>query len=150
MDAITLLNAVNNMSANASGNDDAEQQQQYQLDLMREQDKYNRAAMNQQKANQKEMYEYTGYESKVRQLKAAGLNPALVYGMGGTGGGTTGGGAALGVGLGSAPNVNMQTSNKIASQGMMLQLQKLTSEIELNKSIANRIVFIPYNCINLS
>ena len=38
----------------------------------------------------KDMYEYTGFASKVRQMKEAGLNPALMYAGGGSGGGVTG------------------------------------------------------------
>lgn len=42
---------------------------------------------------QKQMWEATNYPAQVEQLKKAGLNPALLYGMGGAGGATTGGGA---------------------------------------------------------
>lgn len=41
---------------------------------------------------QLQMWLDTNYSAQVEQLKKAGLNPALLYGMGGSGGATTGGG----------------------------------------------------------
>ena len=63
-------------------------------------------------------------------MEAAGLNPALIYGMGGQGGSTAGAGQANGVGLSDAKG--MQTG--MAIQGMGLELANLVSQIELNKS----------------
>ena len=83
------------------------------------------------------MFQATGYGAKVKQLKEAGLNPALIYGMGGAGGGTTGNISAPQVSQGSAPNVAAATANKTASVGMALQLAKLQSEIKVNEPIAN-------------
>lgn len=39
---------------------------------------------------QLEMWKATNYGAQMQQLKAAGLNPGLIYGMGGAGGATTG------------------------------------------------------------
>ena len=45
------------------------------------------------------MWDYTNYENQKEHLKAAGLNPALLYGSSGGGGGSAaGGGNAAGVG----------------------------------------------------
>ena len=38
---------------------------------------------------QMKMWEATNYKAQVEQLKKAGLNPGLLYGMGGAGGATT-------------------------------------------------------------
>ena len=42
------------------------------------------------------MFDYTGYENQVKQMKAAGLNPALMYGSAGSGGSTQGGAGMAG------------------------------------------------------
>lgn len=139
MDPITALNAINGAAQLVNHNNDAQRQQNYQLELMDRQYQYNSQAMNQQLQAEKEMYDYTGYQSKVDQLNQAGLNPGLVYGMGGGGGGVTGSITAPQVGQGSAPNVSASTSNKIAEQGMMLQLAKLKSEIAVNEAQANQM-----------
>lgn len=63
--------------------------------------KQNEALIEQQIAGQKEMANYnqmlqhqmwnaTNYAQQIKQLQAAGLNPGLIYGMGGAGGATTG------------------------------------------------------------
>ena len=39
---------------------------------------------------QKEMWKATSFPAQIEQIKIAGLNPALVYGMGGSGGATVG------------------------------------------------------------
>ena len=49
----------------------------------------------------KDMWNYSNYENQVAHMKAAGLNPALLYGNGGGGGGTATGGTAI-AGQGSA------------------------------------------------
>lgn len=138
MDAISTLGLITGAAtgvANLTSND-AERQQAYQLELMKRQNDYNRAAAERQMAMQKEMYEYTGFGGKVRQLKEAGLNPGLIYGMGSAGGGVTGNTSAAQTGLGSAPNTAASRATKLQSIGMGLQLAKLQSEIEVNKSVA--------------
>lgn len=57
------------------------QQAQWQMQLM-----------NHQTRKQLEMWEKTSYGAQVEQMKKAGINPALMYGMGGGGGQTVGGG----------------------------------------------------------
>lgn len=138
MDPITALgaitgvaNTVDNLSGSAS-----DRQQAYQMELMNAQAQKNKEAMEDQARAQREMYEYTGYESKVRQMKAAGLNPGLLYQQGG--GGVTGNISAPQVSQGQAPNVAAEKQNKTANVGMALQLAKLQSEIDLNKSQADK------------
>lgn len=51
---------------------------------------YDTIWMNRQQKAALEMWEATGYKGQKRQLIEAGLNPGLMYGMGGGGGATTG------------------------------------------------------------
>lgn len=48
------------------------------------QNQWNKEAAEKSQEYAKEMFDYTGYESQVRQMKAAGLNPALLNGGGGS------------------------------------------------------------------
>lgn len=109
-------------------------QQNMSYDLMSKQSKLNSKALAQQVAAQKELYEYTGYGSKVRQMKDAGLNPALIYGGGGAG--VTGNVSAPQVGLPSAPNFSAFQSNRLANN---IAMAKMQSEIELNKASAESL-----------
>lgn len=76
----------------------------------------------------KNMYEYTGYASKVRQMKDAGLNPALMYAGGGAGGGVTGN-VSGGAGKGNASDEVSRRMADISSMGMALQNAKLAAEV---------------------
>lgn len=84
---------------------------------------------------QKEMWDATNSEAQVAHLKAAGLNPALMYGGGGGGGTTTGSGSASIGGAQASDESSRQMANT-ASLGMGLQLAKLQSEIKVNESVA--------------
>lgn len=78
----------------------------------------------QQKANWATMDRVNAYNApsaQVERLKAAGLNPALMYGGGG-GGGTT---AAQAVGSANAG----QASDEVSRKGMALQMAKMGAEI---------------------
>lgn len=135
MDPIAALGAINGVkqTIDSMTGSASDKQQQYQLELMREQEAANRRGTDYQTQKAKEMYEYTGYGSKVRQMKDAGLNPALVYQQGGAG--VTGNINAPQVSQGSAPNV---AAEKQINMGMALQLAKLQSEIDVNKSVTER------------
>lgn len=85
----------------------------------------------------KEMFDYTGYENQVKQMKAAGLNPALMYGHAG-GIGTT---VSSSAGSASGSQASDETSRKLANiqmQGMGLQMQKLNAEIQKTKAEAEK------------
>lgn len=82
------------------------------------------AGINQQ--HNKDMFDYTGYQAQVAQMKAAGLNPALMYGSAG-GGGSTQGGAGMagsaGAGNGSVGGTpSAPDTGIISGVGMGLQL----------------------------
>ena len=48
------------------------------------------------------MWNYTNYENQKKHLEAAGLNPALLYGMSGGGGATAAGAIVTGKQIGRA------------------------------------------------
>lgn len=140
-----------------------------QLKLMERQQQYNKelgeinqgyakemAAINQQYALQagkqshlynQEMWDYTNYENQVKHLEAAGLNPALLYGQGGSGGATAAGGAVgNGQGIaGQAPSGGSPQAIKsqmIEGAGMGMQLglmeaQKKAIEAKAKKDAAD-------------
>lgn len=91
---------------------------------------------------QRAMYDYTFNKNtaaeQVKRLKEAGLNPSLMYGMSGASGtqGTTGSAAAAGVGQGNTSDRAEKAAIGLQQQGMALQMAKLASEIDVNKSVA--------------
>lgn len=85
---------------------------------------------------QKEMIDYTNPSMTMKRLEDAGLNPALMYGQGGAGGTTTGSAGQSGVAGGTASDEASRKMTSIQQQGMALQMAKLQSEIDVNKSVA--------------
>ena len=96
-------------------------------EMMGLQAKYNREAAAYSQQLQKETWDYTNYENQVKHLKAAGLNPALIYGMSGGGGTTTGSAQAAGVG-------NPGTT----AVGMGLEAAQMFSNIRLTNAEASK------------
>lgn len=94
--------ATAGINANSQRNRDKKSMSN-QMGLMREQYQ-NQKNLNQQGADlQFQQWEKTNYPAQMEMMKKAGLNPGLMYGMGGAGGataGSQGGGAAMG---GQAP-----------------------------------------------
>ena len=109
-----------------------ELQNQYEQGNMKYQSELNEAAA---KANQQRMIDYfnltaqyNSAEQQKERLKEAGLNPALMYGQGGSGGsgtGATGGAQAAGVGLAQSQAV-----------GMGLQLKSIAAQTKLAEANA--------------
>jgi hypothetical protein len=66
----------------------------------------------------KEMWDYTNYENQKRHLEAAGLNPALLYGMSGGGGATAAG--AQGSGSSAVGGNEMAAGNAQKAMGLMM------------------------------
>ena len=124
-----IMGVIGAASALQSGSNQSYNEEQAQLRQARinkEQAKYNQGlAM--------EYWDYTNWENQVDHLKKAGLNPALMYAKGGTGG-QTGGGQAQGVGL----SPSNQEAVKAQQIGMALQLAQLKSQIEVNESVAKK------------
>ena len=103
-----------------------EREHQRQLEYMGLQAKYNKEQAQYSTELSKEMWDYTNFENQVKHLKAAGLNPALLYGNGGGGGGSaSGGGNAAGVGLPTSTGV-----------GMGIQWEQMEAQKELAKAEA--------------
>lgn len=124
-----IMGVIGAASALQSGSNQSYNEEQAQLrqaKINKEQAKYNQGlAM--------EYWDYTNWENQVDHLKKAGLNPALMYAKGGTGG-QTGGGQAQGVGL----SPSNQEAVKAQQIGMALQLAQLKSQIEVNESVAKK------------
>lgn len=78
-------------------------QRRQQEDLQNIQLRGNEIALKQQARKELEMWKATSYPAQIKMMKEAGINPALMYGMGG-GGGTTVGGGGAGVSGGTAPS----------------------------------------------
>ena len=85
---------------------------------------------------QKQLWDSTNMEAQRKHLEAAGLNPALMYAKGGSGGSTGSGGASVGSGQ-SSDVASMQ----IAQTNQMMQglaMMRMKSEIAVNESVANK------------
>lgn len=107
----------------------------YNLEYMDKQFQQNKEAaeINQQYA--KDMYDYTSYENQRRHMEAANLNPALMYGMGGTAGGSASGAGTMGGG--SQPSTNPVSAGAQYGQ-MSLNGMVIMSEIAKNNAQANK------------
>lgn len=84
---------------------------------------------------QKEMWDYTNYENQMEHIKNAGLNPGLLYGIGGGGGQTVGAGAPgvsanapSGGNQGSGMGISMQ--EVVQTRLMEAQAKKIEAETE--------------------
>lgn len=96
---------------------------------------------------QMEMWERTGYGPQKEQMKAAGINPALMYGMGGGGAQTIGNNSAIGVSGANAPSGSGREAEEFAGMGIQMatqlallkaQKENIESDTELNKVEANK------------
>lgn len=104
-------------------------QYDYQRKLMELQASINKNQAKVSNQLAKDMWDYTNFKNQVKHLKAAGLNPALLYGKGGAGGATTGGaGQAAGVGLPTA-----------VSPTMALEWQSMQADIDLKRAEAAKV-----------
>ena len=105
-----------------------------QLRLMDIQNRYNeQMAKNNQQRN-KDLWDYTNYENQKQHIKNAGLNPALMYGIGGGGGVSANGAQGQGVTQPTDRSVEMG----LKQQGLGLQLASIASQVDLNKSQAEK------------
>lgn len=104
-----------------------------------------------QYGTQMDMWNKTNYPAQVEQMKKAGLNPGLMYGMGGGGGATTGAGAANSGSVNVAPidvatfalmkaqkeNIEADTANKKAGAEYTggAQTDKTKAETDYTKGV---------------
>lgn len=95
--------------------------------LQKQQLKGQKQALAQQNEAQLEMWNKTNYGAQVAHLKQAGLNPALIYGMGGQGGMSTGAGGGMPDSQGTEP----------IAKGMGIQMGLLEAQKAVLESQAN-------------
>jgi hypothetical protein len=105
-----------------------------QLKLMEIQNRYNEQMAKNNQLRNKDLWDYTNYENQKQHIKNAGLNPALIYGMGGGGGVSASGAQGQGVTQPTDRSVEMG----LKQQGLGLQLASIASQVDLNKSQAEK------------
>lgn len=98
-----------------------EKQNQAENDRMALQNQWNKEAAAQSQQYAKEMFDYTGYENQVKQMKAAGLNPALMNGGGGS--------------AGQASGAEVQPAEAFQPMGIQMALQ--AQQVMANTQLAN-------------
>lgn len=117
---------------------------QDQKELMKQQYQYNKGLMQDSYSYQQGLYDHT-YEktkaaSQVKNLKEAGLNPALMYAQGaGQGASTTTGGGSASVSGGSASGMAERQMANQQGVKMMLDAQMMQSQIKLANAEADNL-----------
>lgn len=122
----------------AFGGINDERQLRQQKELQKQQIEGNKQMMDYSQTKQMDMWNKTNSEAQMKHLKAAGLNPGLMYGMSGPGGGTTGapsGSVDGGKAADAASTQNAATSMagmgmQMAAQTQLLQAQKENVEAD--------------------
>ena len=99
-----------------------EKQNQAENERMALQNQWNKDAAAQSQQYAKEMFDYTGYENQVKQMKAAGLNPALMNGGGGSAGQASAG-------------AEVQPAQAFQPMGIQMALQ--AQQVMANTQLAN-------------
>lgn len=131
--ANTITGAVQNKKALAWQKEQWQQQMQYGREMwekqneaennrMALQNQWNKEAAAQSQQYAKEMFDYTGYENQVKQMKAAGLNPALMNGGGGSAGQASAG-------------AEVQPAQAFEPMGIQMALQ--AQQVMANTQLAN-------------
>lgn len=94
---------------------------------MEQQNEWNKEAAKQSQEYAKEMFDYTGYENQVKQMKAAGLNPALLNGGSGSAGQAHG------------ATVNPATAMQPMGLQVALQAQQTAAQTALTNAQAEKV-----------
>lgn len=94
---------------------------------MEQQNQWNKEAAAKSQEYAKEMFDYTGYENQVKQMKAAGLNPALLNGGAGSAGQAHG------------ATVNPATAMQPMGLQVALQAQQTAAQTALTNAQAEKI-----------
>lgn len=94
---------------------------------MKQQNEWNKEAAAQSQEYAKEMFDYTGYENQVKQMKAAGLNPALLNGGSGSAGQAHG------------ATVNPATAMQPMGLQVALQAQQTAAQTALTNAQAEKV-----------
>lgn len=132
-----MVNDVVNLGKSLGIGRDAEDRRQ-----MNQQKKLNQMGLQNSKemANynymlNKKMWDETNYEAQVQKMKEAGLNPAMLYGMGGEGGSL--GSSNMDAGHGGTAANAAQTAQ--ASKGMALQSGMQEAQIKMMEAQARKL-----------
>lgn len=131
--ANTITGAVQNKKALAWQKEQWQQQMEYGREMFEKQNQaennrmtlqnqWNKEAAAQSQQYAKEMFDYTGYENQVKQMKAAGLNPALMNGGGGSAGQASAG-------------AEVQPAQAFQPMGIQMALQ--AQQVMANTQLAN-------------
>lgn len=131
--ANTITGAVQNKKSLAWQKEQWQQQMDYGREMWQKQDQaesermalqnqWNKEAAAQSQQYAKEMFDYTGYENQVKQMKAAGLNPALMNGGGGSSGQASAG-------------AQVQPAQAFQPMGIQMALQ--AQQVMANTQLAN-------------
>ncbi|QRV61789.1 DNA pilot protein [Microvirus sp.] len=114
----------------------AEKQHEYNKETMAIQNTYNKemAAIAQQ--YNKDLWNYTNYENQVKHLKAAGLNPALLYGKGGGGGASAAGASPMGISAVGGNEVAAGGSYMSSATQMGIGLADIMANMKLKETQA--------------
>lgn len=121
-----------NAFRNKDGDDARQIRQQQKLTDM--QAAANEAAAGRNYQRQLDFWNATNYEAQVKHMENAGLNKALMYGMGGGGGATTGSQAEAGVSGGQAATAAATEQNKLAMGMQLAQMGLMTAQAEKTKA----------------
>lgn len=136
------LQTANNVAGGIMGmvmggiNDRRQISQQQKLQDM--QMKGQREMREYERQKQMQMWKDTNYSAQMGELKKAGLNPGLIYGMSGGGGTTTGSGGGAGPTGASAPSGGgeMQSMIGMGIQSALLEAQRKNIEANTEKTKA--------------
>ena len=131
--ANTITGAVQNKKALEWQKEQWQQQMQYGREMWQKQNQaenermalqnqWNKEAAAQSQQYAKDMFDYTGYENQVKQMKAAGLNPALMNGSGGSAGQASAG-------------TEVQPAQAFQPMGLQMALQ--AQQVMANTQLAN-------------
>lgn len=120
-----------------SGMVGAEQQLKNQQKLNKEQHERNKELTEIGKQNQLDIWNKTNYGAQVEHMKNAGLNPSLMYGMGGGGGTTAGSGSVASGSGGNAAALDIGSGAQAAL--MTAQLDNIKADTEKKKAEAGGI-----------
>lgn len=130
-----ILGAGMGLVGTLTGMNSQEKTMQDQWKLEKEkmalQAKYNKEQANYSQQLALDMWNKTNYEEQVKHMQAAGLNPALLYSKGGTGGSTAGAGTAAPVSDGTTQAVSMGLQAKqiaISQAQQMAETAKTVAE----------------------
>lgn len=128
---------LGNVLGLGAGNRASEKQHQYNKEIMAIQQDYNLYNAKQQQQYNKELWDYTNYENQVKHLKAAGLNPALLYGKSGSGGMSASGANITGSSAVGGNEMAAAAPYVGAGSQMGMTMANLAADIAIKKSTAN-------------